>query len=80
MGWKGALRSVQASIRAAERDARRRQRQLQLQQKQYERMQEFEQASLKVNADGVLLRINRPPIRVLCVAMFDTTVAFPDSN
>jgi hypothetical protein len=48
MGWKGALRSIQAAARAAEREERRRQRELERQQKSYARMQELEQAALDV--------------------------------
>lgn len=48
MGWKGAVRSVGAAVRAAERDAKRRQRELDKQQKQYEKMQELEQAEYEV--------------------------------
>jgi len=48
MGWKGAVRSIGAAARAAERDAKRRQRELERQQKQYEKMQELEQASYEV--------------------------------
>ncbi|MEW8535383.1 MAG: hypothetical protein AB2565_01300 [Candidatus Thiodiazotropha endolucinida] len=48
MGWKGTVRSVGAAVRAAERDAKRRQRELEWQQKQYEKMQELEQAAYEV--------------------------------
>ena len=49
MGWKGAVRSVGAAIRAAERDEKRRQKDLERQRKQYEKMQELEQAAYEVD-------------------------------
>lgn len=48
MGWKGALRSIQAAARAAEREERRRQRELEGQQRHDARMQELERAALEV--------------------------------
>jgi len=48
MGWKGAVRSVGAAIRAAERDEKRRQKELEKQQKQYNKMQELEKAEYDV--------------------------------
>jgi len=48
MGWKGAVRSIGAAARAAERDAKRRQRELERQQKQYQKLQELEQAAYEV--------------------------------
>ena len=48
MGWKGALRSIQAEMRRAERDAQRRQRELEKQRKQLEKMQELERAAYEV--------------------------------
>lgn len=50
MGWKGTVRSVGAAVRAAERDAKRRQRELEKQYKQFEKMQELEQAAYEVDA------------------------------
>ncbi len=44
MGWRGALRSLAAAQRRAEREAKRRQRELERQHKHYEKMQELEQA------------------------------------
>jgi t-SNARE complex subunit (syntaxin) len=49
MGWKGAVRSVGAAVRAAERDAKRRQRELERQEKHYAKMQELEQAAYDVD-------------------------------
>ncbi|WP_417446950.1 hypothetical protein [Kangiella sp.] len=49
MGWKGTVRSVGSAIRAAERDAKRRERELQQRNKQYEKMQELEQAAYEVD-------------------------------
>lgn len=49
MGWKGAVRSIAAASRAAERDAKRRQRELEKQQKQFNKMQELEQAAYEVD-------------------------------
>lgn len=49
MGWKGTVRTVGASIRAAERNAKRRQRELEKQQKQYDKMQEIEKAAFEVD-------------------------------
>lgn len=48
MGWKGFVRSVNSSIKAAERESRRRQRALEKQQLQEERMAEREHAALEV--------------------------------
>lgn len=48
MGWKGTLRSVRASIRAAEREAKRRQRELERQQREHQKMLELEQAAYEV--------------------------------
>lgn len=48
MGWKGALRSLAAESRRAEREARRRQRELERQRKQLEKMQELERAIYEV--------------------------------
>lgn len=45
MGWKGAMRSIAAAGRAAERDSRRRQRELEAREKYYVRMEELEQAA-----------------------------------
>lgn len=49
MGWKGAVRSVGAAVRAAERDEKRRQRELDREQKHYDKMQELEQAAYEVD-------------------------------
>jgi len=49
MGWKGTVRSIGAAVRAAERDAKRRQRELNNRQKQYDKMQELEQAQYEVD-------------------------------
>ena len=48
MGWKGALRSVGAAVREAERQAKRKQRELERQQRHYEKMAELEQAAYEV--------------------------------
>jgi hypothetical protein len=48
MGWRGVLRSIEASSRAAERNARRRQRELEKQEKEYAKMQELERAAYEV--------------------------------
>ncbi len=48
MGWKGTVRSIGAAVRAAERDAKRRQHELEKRNKQYEKMQELEQAAYEV--------------------------------
>jgi hypothetical protein len=48
MGWKGTLRSMEASARRAERDAQRRRRELERQRKQLEKMQELERAAYEV--------------------------------
>ncbi|MCK7460216.1 hypothetical protein [Idiomarina aminovorans] len=49
MGWKGAVRSIGAAVRAAERDAKRRQKELETKHKQYAKMQELEQAAYEVD-------------------------------
>jgi hypothetical protein len=48
MGWKGAIRSLQASARSAERESRRRHNELQRQRKQLEKMLETERAAYEV--------------------------------
>ena len=48
MGWKGTLRTIQASNRRYEREALRRQRELERQRKQLEKMQEMERAAYEV--------------------------------
>lgn len=49
MGWKGTVRSINAAMRAAERDAKRRQRELERRQKEYAKMLELEQAAYEVD-------------------------------
>jgi len=48
MGWKGALRSMAAAQRRAEREALRKQRELERQRKQVEKMRELERAAYEV--------------------------------
>lgn len=48
MGWKGALRSMEAAARRAERDARRRHNELLREQKQLQKMMERERARFEV--------------------------------
>ncbi|QIT23781.1 hypothetical protein SAMN04489802_2575 [Pseudomonas chlororaphis] len=48
MGWKGTVRSLQASARRAERNAHRRQRELERQSKEFSRMEALEQAAHEV--------------------------------
>jgi len=48
MGWKAALRSVEAAQRRADREAQRRRRELERQRKQLEKMQELERAAYEV--------------------------------
>ncbi|RUO27080.1 hypothetical protein CWE09_02225 [Aliidiomarina minuta] len=48
MGWKGTVRSIRATIREAERDAKRRQRELERDHKEYQKMQLLEQAAYEV--------------------------------
>ena len=48
MGWRGALRSIEAAARRAERDVRRQHNELLRQQKQYHKMLLREQAALEV--------------------------------
>ncbi|MNJ08900.1 hypothetical protein D3C77_30310 [compost metagenome] len=48
MGWKGTVRSLQASARRAERNSHRRQRELQKRQKEYAKMEALEQAAYEV--------------------------------
>lgn len=48
MGWRGMLRSLQASSRRAERDAYRRRRALEKQRQQLERMEEYERVRYEV--------------------------------
>lgn len=49
MGWKGTVRSMQASARRSERNAHRRQRELERQSKEYARMEALEQAAYEVD-------------------------------
>jgi hypothetical protein len=48
MGWKGTLRSVQAAVRAAERDSRRRQRVLERRRQAISKANEIERAAYEV--------------------------------
>jgi len=48
MGWKGALRSMEASVRRAERESRRQHNELLRQQKQLQKMLERERAAFEV--------------------------------
>jgi len=48
MGWKGTVRSIRASYRAAERDAQRRRRELERERKAYAKMEELAQAEFEV--------------------------------
>lgn len=48
MGWKGTVRSLQASARRAERNAHRRQRELEKRQREYAKMEALEQAAYDV--------------------------------
>lgn len=49
MGWKGTMRSLQASARRSERNAHRRQRDLERKSKEYARMEALEQAAYEVD-------------------------------
>ncbi|WP_415837463.1 hypothetical protein, partial [Parendozoicomonas haliclonae] len=49
MGWKGTIRSVNAAVKRAERNARKRQRELELKQKHLAKMEALEQASYEVD-------------------------------
>lgn len=49
MGWKGTVRSIQASARAADRDAQRRKRELEKQRKAHQKLAEQEQAAYEVS-------------------------------
>jgi homogentisate 1,2-dioxygenase len=60
MGWRGALRSMEAAARRAERDARRQHNELLRQHKQYNKMLLREQAILEAYQDyicGCVLRV-----------------------
>ena len=63
MGWKGTVRSLQASARRAERNAHRRQRELEKRQKEYAKMEALEQAAYEVevyeNHIDILLSIHK---------------------
>lgn len=63
MGWKGTLRSIEASARRAERDAQRRRRELERQRMQLEKMQELERAAYEVqvyqNRVDLLLSVHK---------------------
>lgn len=48
MGWKGTIRSVNAAIKAAERDARRRQRALEKHESEVRKMEAVERAQFEV--------------------------------
>jgi len=48
MGWKGTVRSLQASARRAERNAHRRQRELEKRHNEYAKMEALEQAAYEV--------------------------------
>jgi len=63
MGWKGTVRSLQASARRSERNAHRRQRELEKRQKEYAKMEALEQAAYEVevyeNHIDVLLSMHK---------------------
>lgn len=63
MGWKGTIRSMQASARKAERNAQRRQRELEKKKSAYAKMEALEQAAYEVevyeNHIEVLLSVHR---------------------
>ncbi|KPW70872.1 Uncharacterized protein ALO76_02292 [Pseudomonas syringae pv. coriandricola] len=63
MGWKGTLRSLEASARRSERNSQRRQRELQKRQAQYAKMEALEQAAYEVdvynNQIDVLLSVHK---------------------
>jgi uncharacterized membrane protein YkoI len=63
MGWKGTLRSMEASARKSERNSQRRQRELQKRQAQYAKMEALEQAAYEVevydNQIEVLLSVHK---------------------
>lgn len=63
MGWKGTVRSLQASARRAERNAHRRQRELENRQREYAKMEALEQAAYEVevyeNHIEILLSIHK---------------------
>ncbi|MFJ4397315.1 hypothetical protein [Pseudomonas sp. NPDC089396] len=48
MGWKGTVRSLQASARRAERNAHRRQRELEKREREFAKMEALEQAAYEV--------------------------------
>lgn len=49
MGWKGTIRSIQATSRRIERDSNRRQKELERERKNIEKLNALEQASYEVN-------------------------------
>ncbi len=58
MGWKGTIRTVQAGIRAVEREAKKKQRVLDRQQREYNKMVELEQAAYEVEEyDNYIARL-----------------------
>ena len=67
MGWKGALRSIQAEVRRQEREAQKRQREYAKQQKEFVRMHELEAAATSCcwnNWHSCLSASGLPPSRV----------------
>jgi hypothetical protein len=48
MGWRGVVRSINASARASERNAKRRERELMLQHKHFQKMEALQQAEHEV--------------------------------
>ena len=63
MGWKGTVRSINASHRQYEREAQRRQRELERQRQQLEKMEELERAAYEVqvyeNYSDLLLSVHK---------------------
>ena len=57
MGWKGALRSIQAEVRRQEREAQKRQREYAKQQKEFVRMHELEAAAYEVESFKNYLKV-----------------------
>ena len=57
MGWKGALRSMQAEVRRQEREEQKRQREYAKQQKEFVRMHELEAAAYEVESFKNYLKV-----------------------
>lgn len=70
MGWRGTVRSINATMNKIERESRKRERELEKRRQNYEKMQELERAAFEVEEfDNYIERIKS--IHKECSAYID---------